>query len=301
MTDGVSVRQLAAEDAAAFEALVARSASDGELKASSDPDGHFFARMVLHDPTQAAVALVDDALVGWIVPEVKVVVVEPAHRRRGIGSALVEAGTAIEARRGRDHLILGVLPDDADGRAFLAAAGFAFHSTLWDLELPRDVAIAPPAWPEGLDVRTLDAATELEAFVALFNAAFATHPTPLQLDLAAIAPNRAEWEVPARDITVAARDGRLLGFAATEPRRIAEGGVEPAAEIWTLGVHPDEQGKGLGRQLLRAGVGYLRSLGVERVDLSVNGRNPGALALYESEGFQRVATRDRWARPVVPR
>ncbi len=34
--------------------------------------------------------------------------------------------------------------------------------------------------------------------------------------------------------------------------------------------------------------------------LSVNGRNAGALGLYESEGFQRTSTRERWARPVGP-
>ena len=33
--------------------------------------------------------------------------------------------------------------------------------------------------------------------------------------------------------------------------------------------------------------------------LSVNGRNAGALGLYESEGFHRTSTRERWARPVA--
>ena len=32
--------------------------------------------------------------------------------------------------------------------------------------------------------------------------------------------------------------------------------------------------------------------------LSVSGRNPRAVSLYEAEGFVRVATRDRWSRPV---
>jgi len=36
------------------------------------------------------------------------------------------------------------------------------------------------------------------------------------------------------------------------------------------------------------------------VTLSVNGRNEGALRLYEREGFVRTGTRDRWARPVTP-
>jgi ribosomal protein S18 acetylase RimI-like enzyme len=75
--------------------------------------------------------------------------------------------------------------------------------------------------------------------------------------------------------------------------------VESRAEIWSVGVRPDLQGRGYGRQLLRWGVGHLRGLGVETVNLSVNGRNAGALGLYESEGFHRTSTRDRWARPVT--
>ncbi len=92
--------------------------------------------------------------------------------------------------------------------------------------------------------------------------------------------------------------GRLVGFCASEPRRLADGGVEPRAEIWTVGVHPDLQGRGLGRALLRWGIHHLRGLGVQVVNLSVNGRNPRALGLYEAEGFHRTATRERWARPV---
>jgi mycothiol synthase len=294
----LGVRALRAEDAPVFEALVARARGAGELAASSDPDGHFFARYVLRNPDQAAVAESDGVVVGWIVPDVKVVVVEPAYRRRGIGTALVEAGTAIEGRRGRDNLIIGVLPDDAAGRAFLEAAGFAFHSTLWDLRLPPDTAIAAPSWPSGVTVRTIDGSSDLPAFVELFNAAFATHATPIQMDLESVTRDREGAEIHDEDIVLVERDGRLLGFAASEPRRLAEGGVQPDAEIWTIGVHPDEQGRGLGRQLLRAGVAYLRGLGVVTVHLSVNGRNPAALGLYESEGFERVATRDRWARPV---
>ena len=92
--------------------------------------------------------------------------------------------------------------------------------------------------------------------------------------------------------------GELLGFCATEPKRGADGGVEPRAEVWTIGVRPEAQGRGYGRQLLRWGIGHLRDAGATTVTLSVNGRNPRALGLYETEGFHRTATRERWARPA---
>ena len=53
------------------------------------------------------------------------------------------------------------------------------------------------------------------------------------------------------------------------------------------------------RQLLRWGVHHLRDVGAETVTLSVNGRNPRALGLYEAEGFHRTSTRERWAKPAV--
>ena len=46
------------------------------------------------------------------------------------------------------------------------------------------------------------------------------------------------------------------------------------------------------------GIGHLREVGASTVTLSVNGRNPRALGLYEAEGFHRTATRERWARPA---
>ena len=91
--------------------------------------------------------------------------------------------------------------------------------------------------------------------------------------------------------------GNLVGFCSTTPER-RDGVAGPHAEIWTIGVRPDLQGRGLGRQLLRWGVARLRSIGVRDVVLSVNHRNAGALGLYESEGFVRTSTRDRWTRPV---
>ena len=81
--------------------------------------------------------------------------------------------------------------------------------------------------------------------------------------------------------------------------RRADGAITSThGEIGLLGVRPDRQGRGLGRQLLRAGATYLRGAGIVNIGLSVNGRNEGALGLYESEGFVRDRTRDRWSRPV---
>jgi mycothiol synthase len=254
------------------------------------------------DPSRVAIAEQEGTILGMVLPDAKSLVVHPIARHLGVGRRLVDEGLAIEREAGHDELILGVQPDDKGRQAFLQKAGFAYHSTLWDLELPQDRPMAEPAWPAEVRSRLLDRSADLEAFVELFNAAFADHPTRLQFDAAHAAAALADPSFLAAEHTlvVEAADGQLVGFVTTEPRFTEDGAPGPWAEIWTIGVRPDHQGRGLGRALLRWGVRHLREVGIGTVALSVNGRNPRALALYEAEGFERVTTRDRWAHPVDP-
>lgn len=299
MSPSVAVRRLTAADLPALATEVDRAHAAGDFRASSDADAEFFLKSVAVDPSMVAGAFADDgSLVGFASGEFKLVVVRPERRRQGIGRLLVESALVRERERGRHDLILGVLPDDIGGKGFLEATGFAFHSTLWDLDLPADAAVAPSMWPAGHVARDFDRTRDVRPWSALFNVAFADHATPLQLDETFITAGLDDPAILDADtLVVEGPDGDLVGFCATGPIR-REGVVLPEGEIWTIGVRPDRQGSGLGRQLLRWGSGYLRSIGAPHVSLSVNGRNERALGLYESEGFVRSGTRERWARSV---
>jgi mycothiol synthase len=269
------------------------------MLASSDPHAAFVLKGFAIDPGRFGGAFRDEALAGFVIPEFKVVVVQPKLRRQGIGRALVDLGLDMEGRRGRPELILGTLPGDLAATAFLKATGFGYHSTVWDLDLPTDANVQAPAWPEGYAGRPFDRTRDLEAWVRVFNEAFADHPTPLQLDPKSVAAGLADPDNVDADIVVLVETatGDLVGFCNCDPGR-RDGKISDHAELWTIGVRPDRQGRGLGRQLVRAGVENVRRLGIPNVSLSVNGRNESALALYESEGFVRVRTRDRWSRPT---
>ena len=295
------IRRIANADHSALEAEVNRARLAGEFRGSSDPEAKFFMQSFAFAPSPMAGAFgVAGELLGFISPEFKVVVVRPGDRRQGIGQALVEAGVEIERERGRPNLLLGVLPTDEASLAFLRATGFGFHSTLWDLDLPEAQSVDPPAWSAGYIARPFERDRDARSWANLFNAAFANHPTPLQIDdIEAIesGPREPGFEDADTLLLEDVDSGELVGFCATTPER-SEGVVGPRAEIWTIGVRPDKQGLGFGRQLLRWGVQRLREAGALDVSLSVNGRNEGALGLYLSEGFVRSRTRDRWARPV---
>lgn len=300
VADDIVVRRLEANEIAALKPAVERATAAGEFAASSDAQAAFFLRSFDFAPSPVAVALAGDGtVIGFISPEFKVVVVEPGHRRRGIGTMLAEAGLEIERARGRPHLILGVLPEDVGGKAFLGSAGLAYHSTLWDLALPLETEPPSPVWPAGAQARTYDDAHDRVAFRALFNTAFADHATPLQLDEGFLEAPADPSIVDADTLLLEDSGGHLIAFCATSPER-HDGRVGRHAEIWTIGVLPDHQGRGYGRQLLRWGIQRLRSIGVSDITLSVNSRNEHALGLYEREGFVRAATRERWARTVTP-
>lgn len=63
---------------------------------------------------------------------------------------------------------------------------------------------------------------------------------------------------------------------------------EIVMNIGPLAIIPEYQGKGLGRALLRASLGFARDKGYKRIILCVNAENERAKALYIDEGFKQV-------------
>lgn len=86
------------------------------------------------------------------------------------------------------------------------------------------------------------------------------------------------------DVLVAELDGRVVGYLTLgRPTTLPSN-----AHVWQvqgLAVHPDARRRGVARALLRAGVEEARARGARRLTLRVLGTNPGAQALYASEGF----------------
>jgi mycothiol synthase len=298
----VELRVLGPGDRAAFLGELDRARAAGDLRPSSDPELTFTRQIFDVQPAGFAAAFEDAAIVGFVAPELKIAVVRPDWRRQGIGRQLIDLAMRMEAERGRSEAFMGSIPEDPAGAAFLAATGFAFHSTVWDLDLDPDRIVPEPAWPDGVAARAFDRNRDVEALPPVVNAAFADHPTPIRIEEEMFRASLDDPNILDEDAIVVEdrATGEIVGFCLTDVRR-ADGVITSShGEIGMLGIHPDRQGRGLGRQLLRAGASYLRGAGVPVVGLAVTGRNEGALGLYESEGFERVRTRDRWVRAVPP-
>lgn len=100
----------------------------------------------------------------------------------------------------------------------------------------------------------------------------------------------SELAAPGRWYVLAGGGGRLLGYAG-----LAVNG--PDADVQTVAVHPDAQGRGTGGVLVRAVVAEASRAQARSLLLEVRADNAPAIALYEHHGFERIAVRRRYYQP----
>lgn len=103
--------------------------------------------------------------------------------------------------------------------------------------------------------------------------------------------SHAEPSQPAERATrrywVAELDGVVLGYAGMMC-------VLPIADVQTIAVAPEAQGRGLGTRLLQTILAAAAQWRADQVLLEVRADNPGAQALYRREGFEHIHTRPRY-------
>ena len=227
-------------------------------------------------------------------------VIDPAHRRRGLGRAL---GSALAAEAGPRLRLWahGELPAAA---RLAAAAGLHRSRALWQMRRSLQTRIGRPQLAPGITVRTFVIGQDEDAWLTLNHRAFARHPeqgawTREDLDLR----EREPW-FDRDGFFLAERDGRLAGFHWTKihgghPGEPGEHGHEPIGEVYVVGVDPAERGTGLGRALTLVGLRYLRGRGLAQVMLYVDETNSAAIGLYESLGFTHWDTDVMYSRTAL--
>jgi mycothiol synthase len=225
-------------------------------------------------------------------------VVHPAFRRRGHGTALLDRLVKLSGPRPLSLWAHGDLPGSAD---LLAPRGFARSRVL--LQMRRDLAgIDPdpqPALPGEVHVEAFRPGLDEAAWLRVNARAFAHHPeqgswTPEDLRLREKEP----WFDPAGFLLAwrgnADDGGQLLGFHWTKVHPAGDVADEPVGEVYVLGIDPDAQGMSLGRALTDLGLAHLRGRGLGQVLLYVDEDNAAAVRLYESRGFRRFAVDVAW-------
>lgn len=217
-------------------------------------------------------------------------VIHPAQRRRGYGTALISAVTAAAAGHGIHIWAHGDLPAAA---ALARSAGFTRFRALWQMRMSLGDRVLPrPAFPQGVTLRTFRPGQDEDEWLAVNSRAFARHPEQGSWTRKDLEIREAEPWFDPDGFFIAERDGRMVGFHWTKvhPAKDGDGGDAPIGEVYVVGVDPEGQGGGLGRALTLAGVARLQRLGLSQVMLYVDESNVPAVKMYASLGFARWHT-----------
>ena len=210
------------------------------------------------------------------------VYVSPAHRDLGLGAKLLDWAERRAVERAGAGAVLGqVVTSTNDGaRRLLEDRGYRPVRTYWRMSMPLEDRPPPPAWPEGVLVRTFDQERDTRAVFALVQDAFADNERHT-------AESFEEWQAFMIDREafepglwfIAESQGEIVGCVLC-PDYADEGWVRQ------LAVSRDWRRRGLGTALLRQAMSEFSRRGRRELGLVVDSWNlTGAKGLYERAGM----------------
>ena len=206
-------------------------------------------------------------------------VVSPNHRRRGVGTLLLQR-LIMESS---SPLRLWAMGDSPAARALATAAGMAAQRELLIMERQLDGDLPEPVVPAGVKIRTFLPGEDEREWLRVNAAAFAHHPEQALIDADDLADRMAEPWFDPKGFFVATIDGTMVGFHWTKQHQ------DQLGEVYVLGVEPSAGGRGLGKALLLTGLRSLRERGNTRVELYVEADHRAAIGLYLTYGFATVS------------
>jgi [ribosomal protein S18]-alanine N-acetyltransferase len=139
--------------------------------------------------------------------------------------------------------------------------------------------------PAGVTLRTMNAA-DIPAVHALECRLFPVDAWPLQMFHDELA------QAETRHYLVAEVDGGIVGYAGLMC-------IEPIADVQTIAVIPECEGRGIGSALLTRLITESRRRRAADVLLEVRADNPRAQELYRRFGFEQIHVRPRYYRDGV--
>ncbi|MFC0186799.1 GNAT family N-acetyltransferase [Fictibacillus aquaticus] len=183
-----------------------------------------------------------------------------------------------------NYVYLFTQETETNHRQMLESAGFEVerYSYVLAREPKRVLALD---LPDGCTIVPFVFDRDEELFCEVRNAAFAQHPgnETLSSDIINQIINSAYYLEGG--MMLLKHNDRAVGAVRVEKEM--ENG-EQVIFISSLSVLPEYQGKGLGRQLLRACLQLGEEKGIPKAMLCVDSQNDRAAQLYEKEGFEKI-------------
>jgi GNAT superfamily N-acetyltransferase len=223
------------------------------------------------------------------------VTVLPHLRRRGVGSALLEAASAWAVDHGARELETPVESDDEESLGFALRRGFVVHSRELGLELQlARTDPSPVEPPRGIEIALLGERPDL-----------ARGAYDVGVEALPDIPGGEDWTPPPfaqflathlRGLAVflAIADGEVVGYAKLQARpdgRTAEHGMTAVKRAW--------RGRGIAKALKRAQIAWAQANGIERLTTSNEERNAPMQRVNASLGYRATPGRLQLRRLVV--
>lgn len=207
-------------------------------------------------------------------------VVVPPERRRPeecVAEDLLSAALAEVGRQGGGHVHLWVPKPTPWWDDTAARCGLRRGRDL--LQMRRALPVEDAA--SHVAVRPFVPGEDEVSWLEVNNRAFASHPEQGDWTLDTVLERESESWFDPDGFLLHEEDSRLAAFCWTK----VHSGEPPVGEIYVIGVDPDFQGRGLGRELVLAGLAHLAGEGLRTGMLYVDASNEPAVSLYEALGF----------------
>ena len=211
--------------------------------------------------------------------------VHPKHYRRGPAAELVDRAISRTRELGIMTLHANVSQDSRVSKQLLTKMGFTFVRRFLELRLDLSRTLLPEISKISARCRPLQPGEE-ERLAQLQNRSFTSSwgynaNTVDEIIYRINLPNCSP-----EDIILAFDSDKPIGYCWTRINFWDNTPDQGTGRIYMMGVDPDYRGRGLGRQLLLAGLSYLKSKDLRRVELTVDSKNKEARTLYKSVGFK---------------
>lgn len=213
-------------------------------------------------------------------------VVDPHHRRNGIGTMLLERVIQLSQEHGVQRVDCWAYGDRPGSQELARHFDFLPSRTLLQLRHPNNREWLPPPPPPGVHLRPFRTGQDEAAWLTLNNLAFAEHPENGAWTMGDLIEREAQGWFDPNGFILAELDGKLVGSIWTKVHRpAADDPTKTLGEIYVVGVHPAYRALKLGRVLTVEGLRHLAAQGVDELILYVDATNAPAITLYRSLDF----------------
>jgi len=223
--------------------------------------------------------------------------VHPSHRRRGIGSALLQILEARACQLGAPtvYKIRNEALSEGSTRLYERAG---YGCDLVEIWMRRNLLEALPSISEIATYASWNSQNAAQ-FFDVYCDAFSTRPGFLAANV-----NAVQWINDNVEDEDTRFDLCLLALVENEPVGFVTAGVaqhNPQHVGWInqVGVRPAWRGRGISAGMLTRLMTAFKQEGLPALDLHVNVNNPGAIRVYEQLGFKGIGRRGKYSKKVL--